>query len=193
MRGEFFSLREEYQLYKDYRVWIEEVIKSEVVCWLSVGYALRNDICNLFADFIQRTYADDVWVPSDPGPDLVQDDLPFGAPQFIVDEVQIVLLELDVSKNASPDGIPLLILNNCVSTFSSFSDDLRCYGPNKQVSILFNRSLSPCVLLDRWKLSYVTPLFNNVEDYRGNCCFIELCTTDLKNLISVNQHGFMKT
>jgi hypothetical protein len=30
-----------------------------------------DDICNLFADFIQRTYADDVLLPSDPGPDLV--------------------------------------------------------------------------------------------------------------------------
>jgi hypothetical protein len=30
-----------------------------------------DDICNLFADFIQRTYADDAWVPSDPGPDVM--------------------------------------------------------------------------------------------------------------------------
>jgi hypothetical protein len=41
-----------------------------------------DDICNL--------YADDVWVPSDPGPDLVQDDPPFGALEFTVDEVQSV-------------------------------------------------------------------------------------------------------
>jgi hypothetical protein len=46
-----------------------------------------HDICNLFADFIQRTYADDVWVPPDPGPDLVQDHSPFGALQFTVNEV----------------------------------------------------------------------------------------------------------
>jgi hypothetical protein len=47
-----------------------------------------------------RTYADDVWVPSDPGQDLVQDDPPFGALQFTVDEVQSVLLELDACKGA---------------------------------------------------------------------------------------------
>jgi hypothetical protein len=29
-----------------------------------------DDICNLFADSIQRTYADDVWVPSDPGTEV---------------------------------------------------------------------------------------------------------------------------
>jgi hypothetical protein len=54
-----------------------------------------DDICNLFADFIQRTYADDVWVAFDPGSDLVQDDPPFDALQFNVDEIQSVLLELD--------------------------------------------------------------------------------------------------
>jgi hypothetical protein len=49
----------------------------------------------------------------------MQDDPPFGgARQFTVDEVQSVLLELDVSKNAGPDGIPPLILKNCASAFA---------------------------------------------------------------------------
>jgi hypothetical protein len=53
-------------------------------------------------------------VPSDPGPDLGQDDSPFGALQFTVDEVQSVLLELmDVSKDVGPDGMQPLILKNC--------------------------------------------------------------------------------
>jgi hypothetical protein len=43
---------------------------SKVIWYL----ALPDDICDLFADSIQRTYANDVWVPSDPRPDLVQDD-----------------------------------------------------------------------------------------------------------------------
>jgi hypothetical protein len=34
-----------------------------------------------------------------------------------VDEVQSVLLELDVIKDAGPDGIPTLILKNCASAF----------------------------------------------------------------------------
>jgi hypothetical protein len=67
-----------------------------------------DGICNLFADFIQRTFADDVWVPSDPGPDLEQDDPPFGALQFIVDEEQSVFLELDDSKGADPMAYHLL-------------------------------------------------------------------------------------
>jgi hypothetical protein len=91
----------------------------------------------------------------DPRPDLVHNDPPFGAIQFTVAEVHSVILELDVSKGAGPDGIPPLILNNqrcirfCATTFSSFQ-----------------------IFIDRWKLSYVTPVFkksrrNNVEDYRG--------------------------
>jgi hypothetical protein len=55
-----------------------------------------------------RTYADDVWMPSDPGPDLVQD----------AHEVQSVLLELDVSKGAGSDSIPPFILKNCGSAFA---------------------------------------------------------------------------
>jgi hypothetical protein len=105
-----------------------------------------DDICNLFADFIQRTYADDVWVSSDPRPDLVEDNPPFGALQFTVDEVQSVLLELDVSKDVGPDGILPLILKNCASVFE------------RPLSHIFNRSLSTCVFHDRWKLSYVTPI-----------------------------------
>jgi hypothetical protein len=73
-------------------------------------------------------------VPSD----LVQDDPPFGVFQFTVDEEQSVLLELDVSKSASPNGIPPLILNNCASAFA------------RPLFRLFNRSLSTCVFPDRW-------------------------------------------
>jgi hypothetical protein len=105
-----------------------------------------DDIYNLFADFIKRTYADDIWVLSDPGTDLLQDDPHFGALQFTVDEVQSVLLELEFSKGRGPDGIPPLILKNCASAFV------------RPLSLLFNRSLSTCVFSDRWKFSYVTPI-----------------------------------
>jgi hypothetical protein len=35
-------------------------------------------ICDMYAEFIQRTYTDDVWVPSDPGSEHVPDDSLFG-------------------------------------------------------------------------------------------------------------------
>jgi hypothetical protein len=71
-----------------------------------------------FAIFLLILYNDDVWVPSDPEPDLVQNNPPFGALRFTLDEVQSVLLELDVSKGAGLNGIPLLILKNCASAFA---------------------------------------------------------------------------
>jgi hypothetical protein len=47
-----------------------------------------EEICDLFAEFIQRTYTDDVWVPNDTGPEHVLDEPPFGAVQFTSDEVE---------------------------------------------------------------------------------------------------------
>jgi hypothetical protein len=116
-------------------------------------------ICDLFAEFIQRTYTDDVWVPSVPGPEHVPDDPPFGALQ-IISEVESILQDLDVNKGSGPDGIPPIILKNCASAFA------------RPLSLLFNRSMGTSVFPDRWKVSYVTPIFkksrrNNVEDYRG--------------------------
>jgi hypothetical protein len=58
-----------------------------------------KDICDLFVDFIERTY---VWIPSDPGPDFVTEQLPFGSLQFIITIVESVLLDLHDSKGPSP-------------------------------------------------------------------------------------------
>jgi hypothetical protein len=43
-----------------------------------------DDICDLFAKFIQQTNTDDVWIPSDCGSYLVPYDPHFGALQFRV-------------------------------------------------------------------------------------------------------------
>jgi hypothetical protein len=70
------------------------------------------------------------------------------------------LQDLDVNKSSGPDGIPPIILKNCASAFA------------KLPSLLFNRSLATSAFADRWKVSYVTPIFKkgrlyNFEDYRG--------------------------
>jgi hypothetical protein len=72
-----------------------------------------QEICNLFARFMERTYANEPWVPSDPGPDYVSDEPPFGSLQFTVSEVLNALLDLDSNKGSGPDGVPPLILKNC--------------------------------------------------------------------------------
>jgi hypothetical protein len=136
---------------KKKRVGDPSVIHFEV--YLASG---PKEICDLFSEFIQRTYTEDVWVPD---PEYVPDDPPFCALQFTSDENESVLLDLDVNKVSGPDGIPPIILKNCASAFA------------KPQSLLFNRSIATSVFPDRWKVSYFTPIFNkgrriNVEDYR---------------------------
>jgi hypothetical protein len=140
LRGEFLSLREEYQLmhgraYDDYHVGIEEAIKSDLRAIFGyvglkqerVGYPsvmhfkgrlayLPDDIYDIFADFIQRTYADDVWVTSDPGPDLMQDDPPFGAFQFSTGTE--CFAGAGYQQDAGHDGLPPLLLKSCASAFA---------------------------------------------------------------------------
>jgi hypothetical protein len=153
-------------------------------------------ICDLFAKFIQRTYADDVWVRSGSGPEHVPDDPPFSALQFTSDEVESVLQDLDINNGSGTDCIPPIILKNCASAFA------------KPLSHLFNRSMATIVFPNWWKVSYVTPIFkkgrrNNIEDYRGvailyaipkrfELLFYRGMYNDLKNLMSINKHGFMR-
>jgi hypothetical protein len=79
-----------------------------------------------------------MWVPSDPGPEHVPDDPPFGALQFTSDEVKSVLPGLDVNKSSGHDGIPPIILKNCASASA------------KPLSLLFNRSIATSLFPDRW-------------------------------------------
>jgi hypothetical protein len=86
-----------------------------------------QEICDLFAGFIERTYANER--------------------QFTVLEVLNALLEFDSNKGPGP-----LILKSCASAFAlPFSD--------------------------RWKLSFVTPIFksgkcNDVPNYHGNIAIL---------------------
>jgi hypothetical protein len=135
-------------------------------------------------------------VPSNPGPGDVSDEPPFGSLQFTVLEVLNALLDLDTNKGPDPDGVPPLILKSCASAFAL------------PLCLLFNRSLASCVFPDRWKLSFVTPIFksgkrNDVSNYRG---IVILSTVgklfellvyrhmyeDLKGQLADCQHGFVK-
>jgi hypothetical protein len=105
----------------------------------------------------QHTYTYDEWVPSDPGPEPCLDLPPF---HFSVEEVERALLELETNKDTGPDGIPPIILENCATAFAL------------PLCLIFNNAISTCVFPDKWKLSYVTPIFkagsrNDVTNYRG--------------------------
>jgi hypothetical protein len=56
--------------------------KSECVIHRSVGHRDRKKFCDLFAEFIVRTYVDDSWVLQSPRPDFLNDGPPFGQLQF---------------------------------------------------------------------------------------------------------------
>jgi hypothetical protein len=104
---------------------------KEKARWLPISFEGRltsgpEEICDLFAEFIQQTCADDVWVPSDSG-----------ALQFTSDEVVSVLQDLDVNKGSGPDGISPIILKNCASAFV------------KPLSLLFDRSMATSVFPNR--------------------------------------------
>jgi hypothetical protein len=96
----------------------------------------------------------------------MQDDSPFGALQFTVDE-----LELDVSKGAGLDGILPLILKNCAAAFALplfhfFTDFYRLVFFLKYGNYPGTTTLQ---IIMGW-LYYLQ--FRSVL----NCWFIELCT-----------------
>jgi hypothetical protein len=108
----------------------------------------------------------------------VNDEPPFGSLQLTVMEVENMLLELDDTKGLGPDGVLPLILKNFASVFAL------------PFCMLFNRSLATCIFPDRWKLSFVTPIFksgrrNDISNCRllpssSNCWCIGSCTNILR-------------
>jgi hypothetical protein len=107
--------------------WVRRLKKKRVGCPSVIPFeghlaSSPEGVCDLFAEFKQRTYTEDVWVPSDPGPKYVSDDPTFGALQFTSDEVEIILQGLNVNKGSGPDRIPPIILKNCASAFALFQE-----------------------------------------------------------------------
>jgi hypothetical protein len=96
--------------------------------------ASNEEKCELFADFLQHTYANDEWVPSDPGPETCLDLPPF---HFSVEEFDRALLELETNKGAGLDGIPPIILKNCATAFVL------------PLCLIFNNTISTCVFPDK--------------------------------------------
>jgi hypothetical protein len=105
LREKFVS--EEYQqqhgrAYNDYHAIIEKkrVGYPSVMHFEARLASGPEEICDLFAKFLQRTYTDDVWVPSDPGLEHVPDDPSLSALQFTSDEVESVLQDFNVSRGS---------------------------------------------------------------------------------------------
>jgi hypothetical protein len=83
------------------------------------------EICDVFARFIERTYANEPWVPSDPGPDDVSDEPPYGLLQFTVLEVLKTLLDSDINRvrarRRSAVYPEKLCFSVCIATLSALN------------------------------------------------------------------------
>jgi hypothetical protein len=124
LRGEFVAARSELQF----------VSKKPTT---RIAIMLRNPSkatlkplsteCELFAKFIQISYANDEWVLSDPGPDELSDEIPLGSLQLSITEVECALMDLEANKGPGPDKIPPSILKKCATGFAT------------PLSLIFNR------------------------------------------------------
>ena len=66
--------------------------------------------------------------------------------------VKKIITNLDSSKSAGPDCIPVVVLKNCESELSHI------------LAELFNKCLKESCFPDCWKVSSVVPVFNNVGE-----------------------------
>ena len=66
--------------------------------------------------------------------------------------VRKVIMNLDLSKASGPDCIPVVVLKNCELELSYI------------LAELFNKYLKESCFPDCWKVSFVVPVFKNVEE-----------------------------
>lgn len=155
-----------------------------------------SDICELFAKFFTNVYVSD---DSRYQTSQVYDNrskIDLGSLYLSYEDVHNALKKIDVNKGNGPDIIPPIILKNCADSLAA------------PLQLIFNKSLSSGIFPDRWKISYISPIFKsgsrkNVENYRGVailptlgklfesivCCYL---TDHFKHVISFAQHGFMR-
>lgn len=110
-------------------------------------------------------------------------------------EIFSKLNSIKLNKPHGPDMIPSYLLKEC------------CYMMTEALSILFNLSLSQNVFPEKWKISYVSPIFKNgdktdIAQYRPVTImsqipkiFEDIITDKIsplfKNIIIEEQHGFV--
>lgn len=157
----------------------------------------RYSVCNLFSSFFQSEFPKCdaeiavVDMDADYGTDDAEVDIIFST-----DDVKNVLKGFDKNKVSSPDDIPMMFYKNLSQSLSL------------PLKTLFNKSLKERVFPDRWKTSFIMPIFKegdkfDVSNYRAvsilcaiSKVFEKLLFTVLfekfKGLIHPSQHFFTK-
>lgn len=124
------------------------------------------------------------------------DQVNVGNLQLSSNEVHNALLAININKGKGPDNIPPILLNKCA------------HGLRTPLTSIFNLSLGSGIFPDRWKTSYVTPVFKsgsrtNVMNYRGIAILPTIAklfesivtnylTFKVQPIISLSQHAFIK-
>lgn len=115
--------------------------------------------------------------------------------EIVFDRLLDVLLSLNVNKGAGPDMLPNLLLRECAVSLC------------EPLLFIFNKSLSQGIFPDRWRHSFLSPVFksgNNcdVNNYRPVCIqsaipkvlermVAPVLESSFRNIIVENQHGFV--
>ena len=158
------------------------------------NFVFDNDleICNAFADFFSSVYK----VSNNNSHRHVFNN------NSILDSIVLHVSDIELAIRAlrpvgpGPDGIPPKFIKTCSSSIA-----LPLY-------IIFNQSLKIGKFPEKWKQSYITPVFKsgdrkNISNYRPICAinaFAKLFESAVyekfylstEHLISKNQHGFVK-
>lgn len=151
-----------------------------------------SDICDLFADFFERTYSS-ASTSILPPINETNNENPF---YLQLDDVSKGLQKLKTRSLNSPDNVPAIVLKQCGESLS------------KPLLAIFNRSLQSCHFPDSWKISSITPIYKAgprklIENYRGIAilpCMAKLMESliydkicrDIFAQLSPSQHGFFK-
>ena len=153
-----------------------------------------SDSVNLFADYFSTVYTSDHYAKPDYYASLPQ--AVDASNIFLnISDVFDQIMTLKPKTSYGPDGVPTLLLRECVCTLA------------KPLYVLFSLSLKTGIFPDYWKHSFITPIFksgdrHDVTNYRAICIqsaipklFDLLVTLQLsekcKRFIVEEQYGFM--
>jgi hypothetical protein len=152
-----------------------------------------NDICELFANFFESVYDEDVEQEIVNSSDSLGS-CGFSNIQIDESEVESALKGLNANKSPGDDGIPLSFVKLCAD------------GLKVPLLHILNTSLSQGIFPEKWKNSFLVPIFksgkrNDVSNYRGVAilsCFAKLFESiiyghiffSIKSTITTRQHGF---
>ena len=152
------------------------------------------DIANLFSIFFSSVF--NLQNPYSVNEHTALNPDPSSAETISIQTIFDAINKLELSSSSGPDEVPNIILKKCI------------FSITKPLHALFNKSLSSGIFPEKWKSSYVTPLYKSgerhvINNYRGISIqssiaklFDQLVSKIIYDLSSRhvidNQHGFIK-